>query len=111
MNIARDLIDDGYKAEKYRSAYGNPDLRIRPPSIDALEEDPTLLPHKPVQKKAECPRGKRKRKRSNVIGERNTSSRYNERTSAPVGGVGAVLVEAGATAGPSLSQSTLSKQT
>ena len=38
MNIARELIDDGYKAEKYRSAYDNPDFRIRPPSIHALEE-------------------------------------------------------------------------
>ena len=86
MNIARELIDDGCKAEKYMSAYGNPDFRIHPPSIDTLEEDPTLLPPKPVQKKAGHPKGKRKRKRSNVIGENNTSSRYNERTSAPAGG-------------------------
>ena len=107
MNIARELIDDGYNAEKYRSAYGNCDFRIRPPSIDALEEDPTLLPPKPVQKKAGRPKGKR----TNVIGEYSTSSRYNERTSAPAGGVGVVLVEAGATAGPSLSQPTLSQQT
>ena len=102
MDIARELIDDGYKAEKYRSAYGNPDFRIHPPSIDALEEDPTLLPPKPVQKKAGRPKGKRKRKRTNVIGEHCTSSRYNERTSAPAGG---------ATAGQALSQPNLSQQT
>ena len=60
MNIARELIDDGYKSEKYRSVYGNPDFRIHPPSIDGLEEDPTLLPPKPVQEKAGCPKGKRK---------------------------------------------------
>ena len=111
MDIARELIDDGYNAEKYRCAYGNPNFRIRPPSLDALEEDPTLLPPKPVQKKAGRPKGKRKRKRTNVIGEHSTSSKYNERTSAPAGGVGAVLVEAGATAGPSLSQPNLSQQT
>ena len=111
MDIARELIDDGYNAEKYRSAYGNPNFCIRPPSLGALEEDPTLLPPKPVQKKAGRPKGKRKRKRTNVIGEHSTSSKYNERTSAPAGGVGAVLVEAGATAGPSLSQPNLSQQT
>ena len=82
MNIARELIDDGY-AEMYRSAYGNYGFRIRPPSIDALEEVPTLLSLKPVQKKAGRSRGKRKRKCTNVIGEHNTSSKYNERTSAP----------------------------
>ena len=102
MNIARGLIDDGYNVEKYGSVYGNYDFRIRPPSIDALEEDPTLLPPKPVQKKAGRPNGKRKRKRSNVIGENNTSSRYNERISAPAGG---------ATAGQALSQPNLSQQT
>ena len=75
MNIAREFIDEGYKAEKYRSAYGYNDFRIRPPSIDALEEYPILLLPKPVQKKVGRPKGKRKRKRSNVIGERNTSSR------------------------------------
>ena len=75
MNIARELIDDGYNAEDFRSAYGNPDFRIHPPSIDALEEDPTLLPPKPVQKKAGRPKGKRKRKRTTVIGEHSTSSR------------------------------------
>ena len=110
MNIARELIDDGYKAETYRSAYGNPDFRIRPPSIDALEEDPTLLPPKPVQKKAGHPNGKRKRKRSNVIGKNNTSSRYNERTSAPAGGATAGQ-KAGSTAEQALSQPNLSQQT
>ena len=110
MNIAREVIDDGYKAEKYRSAYGNPDFRIHPPPIDALKEDPTLLPLKPVQKKAGRPKRKRKRKRTNVIGENNTSSRYNERTSVPAGGATAGQ-EAGATAGEALSQPTLSQQT
>ena len=110
MNIAREPIDDRYKAGKYRSAYGNPDFRIRPPSIDALEGDPTLLPPKPVQKKAGRPKGKRKRKRSNVIGENNTSSKYNERTSAPAGGATAGH-EAGATAEQALSQPNLSQQT
>ena len=56
MNIARELIDDGYKAEKYRSAYGNPDFRIRPPYIDALEEDPTLLPPKQSKRRRGVPR-------------------------------------------------------
>ena len=110
MNIARELIDDEYKAEKYMSAYGNPDFRIHLPSIDALEEDHTLLPPKPVQKKSGRPKGRGKRKRSNVVGEHNTPSKYNKRTSAPAGGVGAVLVEAGATAGPALSQPNLSQQ-
>ena len=86
ISIAQELIDDEYNAERYRSTYGNFDFRIRPHSIDTLEEDPTLLPPKPVQKRAGHPKGKRKRKHSNVIGENNTSSRYNERTSAPAGG-------------------------
>ena len=98
------------QGRKYRSAYGNPDFRILPPSIDALEEDPTLLPPKPVQKKAGRPKGKRKRKRCNVVGEHSTSSKYNERTSAPAGGATAEQ-EAGATAGEALSQPTLSQQT
>ena len=111
INIAQEVIDDGYNAERYRSADGNPDFHIRPPSIDALEENPTPLPPKPVQKKAGRPKGKRKRKHTNVIGEHSTSSKYNERTSAPAGGVGAELVEAGATAGQALSQPNLSQQT
>ena len=110
MKIARELIDDGYNAETYRSTYGSYDFRIRPPSIDALDENPTLLPPKPVHKKAGRPKGKRKRKRSNVIGENNTSSRYNERTSAPAGGATA-RQEAGATAEQALSQPNLSQQT
>jgi len=110
MNIARELIDDGYKADKYRSIYSNPDFRIHPPSIDALEEDPIPLPPKPVQKKAGRPKGKRKRKRSNVVGEHSTSSKYNERTSAPAGGA-TTGQEVGATAGEALSQPTLSQQT
>ena len=110
MNIARELIDDEYKAETYMSAYGNPDFRIHPPSIDMLEEDPTLLPPKPVQKKAGRPKGKRKRKRTNVIEEHSTSSKYNERTSAPAGEATAGQ-EAGAIAGQALSQPNLSQQT
>ena len=101
MNITREVIDDGYNAETFRSAYGNNDFRNRPLSIGTLEEDTTLLPPKPVQKKAGRPKGKQKRKRTNVIGEYSTSSKYN----------GAVLVGAGATAGKYLSQPTLSQQT
>ena len=44
MNITRKLIDDGYNAKTYTSNYGYYDFRICPPSIDALEEYPTLLP-------------------------------------------------------------------
>ena len=39
-------IDDGYDAEMYRAAHGNPNVLISLPSLDALEEDPTPLPPK-----------------------------------------------------------------
>ena len=87
MNIARGLIDDGYNVEKYGSVYGNYDFRIRPPSIDALEEDPTLLPPKPLQTKAGRPKGKRKMNRSNVVGERNVIT-YIQRAYIGAGGRG-----------------------
>lgn len=48
MNIARELIDGGY----------NYDFRIRPPSIQALEQDPTFLPPKPVQQRVGTSLGK-----------------------------------------------------
>ena len=44
MDIARELFDGGYKADKYRAAYGNLDFCIRPPSIETLATDTTLLP-------------------------------------------------------------------
>ena len=93
FSVAAFILDLGRINIARGSAYGNYDFRIRSPSIDALEEDPILLPPKPVQKKAGRPKGKRERRRTNVIGEHSTSSQYNERTSALVGGVGAVLVD------------------
>ena len=74
INLSRELIDDGYSAQKCRSAYGYHDFCIRPPSLDTLEDDPTVLLTKSVQKKAGRPKGKWKRKHTNnVIGEYNTS--------------------------------------
>lgn len=102
MDIARELIDDGYKAQKYRAAYANPAFRIRPPNIDALATDSTLLPPKPVKNTAGRPKGVRKRKRVPSNGEFHTSSRYNTRMLAPAGS--AAASSAAGTAGPSLSQ-------
>lgn len=101
MDVARDLIDDGYKAQKYRDAYGDPNFCIRPPSVEHLERDTTLLPPNPVPNKSGRPKGKRQRKRKASAGEGNTSSRYNERASAPAGA---------AAAAASLSQPTFSQQ-
>ena len=104
MDIARELIDDGYNVQYYRIAYADVSFRIRSPSLDTLENDPTLLPPKLVENKSGRPKGKRKRKRNDIIGEHSTSPRYNERSSAPTGAT------AGATVGPSLSQPMLSQQ-
>lgn len=52
MDVARELIDDGYNAQKYRDAYGDLNLCIRPPSVENLESDPTLLPSMPVTNKS-----------------------------------------------------------
>lgn len=102
MDVARELIDDGYKVHKYRAAYGNASFRIRPPALETLESDPTLLPPKTVEDPAGRPKGKRKRKRVASTGEANTSSKFNVRQSASPGGAGA--------ADPSLSQQSLSQQ-
>lgn len=44
MGIARELIDVGYNPEKYRAAYGYPNYRICPPSLDAEGIALVLLP-------------------------------------------------------------------
>ena len=95
MDIARELIDSGYKAEKYRAAYGNPDFCILPPSTETLDTDPTLLPPATVDKTAGRPRGGRKRKRGKVYGEDHSSSKYNTKRSASSGAASAAASGAG----------------
>lgn len=109
MGVARELIDDGYNAQKYRDAYADTSFCIRPPSVENLEMDPTtLLPPKTITKKAGRPKkGRPQRKRVASAGEGHTSSFYNVRSSAP--GPGAAAAGAGA-AEPALSQPTLSQQ-
>ena len=99
MDIARELFDGGYKADKYRAAYGNLDFCIRPPSIETLATDTTLLPPATVDKTAGRPRGGRKRKRGKEYGEDHTSSKYNTKRSASSGAASAAASGAGSGAG------------
>ena len=122
MDIAREFIDSGYKANKYRAAYGNPHFCIRAPSIETLDTDHTLLPPATVDKTAGRPRDVRERKRGKVYGEDHSSSKHNTKRSASTGaasaaasgagsgaGSGAAAGAAGGAAGSSLSQSSLSQ--
>ena len=122
MDIARELIDSGYKADKYRAAYANPNFCIRPPAIESLVPDPTLLPPAVVERTAGRPKEVRKRARFTVRGEWNTLSKHNTKRSASSGAASAVGsgaasgasgamagAAAGGAAGSSLSQPSASQ--
>lgn len=79
---ARDLIDEGYHAAKYRNVHKDAAFRIKPPAWELLAKDDTLLPPKKVQGKAGHPKGQRKRKRRRSNGEFNSCSVNNTPMSA-----------------------------
>lgn len=99
MDGAMDLMDAGYRLNEYRNIYGDPPYCVVPPIWSLLEKDTTLLPPTIVDSQAGRPKGKRKRKRTQSNGEKNTPSAYNTPLSVCYGSTSA----GGSVSGPSIS--------
>ena len=70
MEEAKTFIDKDYRAERYRSLYGDPAFCVVPPIPCMLEKDPSFLPPADVEGKSGRPKkGPRKRARLPVNGE------------------------------------------
>ena len=80
MEEAKTFIDKDYRAERYRSLYGDPAFCVVPPNPCMLTKDSSLLPPADVEGKSGRPKkGPRKRARLPVIGEFHSSSRQSQR--------------------------------
>ena len=80
MEEAKTCIDKDYRAERYRSLYGDPAFCVVPPIPCMLEKDPSFLPPADVEGKSGRPKkGPRKRARLPVNGEFHSSSRHSQR--------------------------------
>eukprot|EP00903_Cladosiphon_okamuranus_P019600 g18026.t1 len=106
---ALELIDNGYRLDKYRAAANDPTRRIVPPVWPDLTENPAHRPPIWVEGQSGRPaHGPRKKARIPSTGETNTSSRtyaiYNATVRA-AGGVGIPLRGGGAASSAAASAS------
>ena len=80
MDEAKTFIDKDYRAERYRSLYGDPAFCVVPPIPCMLEKDSSFLSPADVEGKRGRPKkGPRKRARLPVNGEFHSSSRLSQR--------------------------------
>ena len=80
MEEAKTFIDKDYRAERYRSLYGDPAFCVVPPNPCMLKKDSSLLPPADVEGKSGRPnKGPRKRARLPVNGEFHSSPRHSQR--------------------------------
>ena len=80
MEEAKTFIDKDYRAETYRSLYGDPAFCVVPPIACMPEKDPCFLPPADMEGKSGRPKkGPRKRARLPVNGEFHSSYLHSQR--------------------------------